>query len=231
MRQITVLLLALVAAPAYAQDKDAENLYRAMEKKTRSAKTMHFVFDGEATGMGLKGSMKGEVHLAEGEKANITIQGNFGGNAMNMTVISDGKKVYAKVNENVDVKDNDPKEKHVEQALGMVARLGILAAFRSIRGPGAEDSDIDKFAPIKDFKLGAKEKLGKQDTPVVQYEVNLPDGVSAKVSVWIDTATRLPVKREMAALKGGNEEMRITENYTTFTVDGKIDPKLFELPK
>ena len=231
MRQLTVVILALVGAPAYAQDKDAENLYRAMEKKIRSAKTVQFAFDAQANGMGMKGSMKGEIRMAEGEKANITLQGEFGGKAMSMTMISDGKKAYAKFNDQVDIKDNDPKDKHVEQGLGMIARLGLVAGMRMVRQGGDQETDIDKMAPIKDFKLGAKQKLGTQETQIVSYEATMPNSGTAKVSVWIDTTTRLPAKREIVAEKGGNEEMRITETYSNFTVDGKIDPKLFELPK
>jgi hypothetical protein len=51
-----------------------------------------------------------------------------------------------------------------------------------------------------------------------------------KVSVWIDTATQLPVKREILAQEKG-EEVRLSESYGTFTVDGKTDAKEFVLPK
>jgi hypothetical protein len=41
-------------------------------------------------------------------------------------------------------------------------------------------------------------------------------------TVWIDLKSGLPVKRELTGM--------YTENYE-FTLDGKLDPKLFELPK
>src|SRR5690242_15316271 len=98
MRWMTAVALVLVAAPAYGQENDAEKLYRAMEKKIRSAKTMHSVFDGQMTGgEGKKGVLKGEVRLAEGEKAHLVLAGDFAGKSMKMTFISDGKKAYSKV--------------------------------------------------------------------------------------------------------------------------------------
>ena len=41
-------------------------------------------------------------------------------------------------------------------------------------------------------------------------------------AVWIDLKTGLPVKRELTGM--------YTENYE-LTLDGKLDPKLFEFPK
>jgi outer membrane lipoprotein-sorting protein len=230
MRWITVAALALLAAPAYGQESDAEKLYRAMEKKVRAAKAIHFVFDGQVSGMGMKSTLKGEVRMAQGEKANLALDGQFAGQSMKMTIISDGKKAYTKYNETASTKDNDPSEKHFDQALNMVSRMGMVAAFMSMQPPG-KDTDFDKTFPIKEFKLGAKEKIGKQDTQVVEYQV-MPSGQpAAKVTLWLDTQTQLPVKREIVSQDPKGNELRISETFTTFELDPKIDAKVFELPK
>jgi hypothetical protein len=53
MRFVTLLAMLFVAVPAYGQDTDAERLYRAMEKKVRSTKTLHLAFNGQITMMGM----------------------------------------------------------------------------------------------------------------------------------------------------------------------------------
>jgi outer membrane lipoprotein-sorting protein len=230
MRWITVAALALMAAPAYGQENDAEKLFRAMEKKIRSAKAIHFVFDGEMSGEGKKGALKGEVRMAEGEKVNMSLQGDFAGQAMKLTVISDGKRAYTKYNDMPNTKDNDVNDKHYEKALGMVARIGMIAAFTQVAAQPKE-TDLDKLAPVKDFKLGAKVKVGKHDTQIVEYQVTPPGQPAAKVTLWIDTQTKLPVKREIVSQDKTGQEGRVSETFSTFEVDPMIDAKVFELPK
>jgi hypothetical protein len=155
---------------------------------------------------------------------------------MKTTLISDGKSAYSKTNEKIDVHANNPEDAKTEQLLGMIARIGMTTAmFAAIRGPNRpnpkEPFDLDKMAAIKDFKLGAKEKIGKQSTQAVDYQVTLTGGTTAKATVWIDTETQLPVKREVALQQNGVEEGRISETYSSFAVDGKIDATKFELPK
>jgi outer membrane lipoprotein-sorting protein len=230
MRWMTLTVLVLLVGPAYGQENDAEKLYRAMEKKIRSAKSMHFAFDGQFSGEGMKGTMKGEVRMAEGEKAHMSMEGEFGGQNMKIMVISDGKSAYSKFNEQVSVKDTKPDEKHMEQGVALIARIGMIAAFQGIRQDSKDAFDIDKVAAIKDFKLGTKEKIGKHDTQAVEYHVTLPDGTPATARVWIDTTTKLPAKRELTGQRVG-KDFQISETFTTFAVDEKIDPKMFELPK
>jgi len=239
MRWITLLVAALVAASAYGQENEAEKLYRAMEKKIRSAKTVHFAFDGQIIGKA-KATVKGEAWLAEGEKGKLTAEADIayvGDTNVKMMFISDGKSQYTKIDEQVNVKATKPEEKNLEKASGVIARVGMMMAFTAgfdalIRGssPSKEPFDLDKMAAIRDFKPGAKETIGKHNTQAVDYQVSL-GRATAKATVWIDTETKLPVKREFVLQEGGTEQGRISETYSTFTVNGEIDPKVFEVPK
>jgi outer membrane lipoprotein-sorting protein len=233
MRWMTLAALAFTAASAYGQENEAEKLYRAMEKKIRTAKSLHLVFEGKMAGEGKKGEFKGNFRIAEGHKARMEFEGDIAGQTMKVLVISDGKSTYSKLNEMADTKDNPAAKKDFEKALAFTARIGLVSALEVVgsKGPPNEDTDIDKLAVIKDFKLGDKEKIGKQETQVVHYSVKLGDGPEAKASVWIDTKTELPVKRELIAEMDGKEAFRVTETYSTYTVNAKADPKLFELPK
>ncbi len=84
---------------------------------------------------------------------------------------------------------------------------------------------------MSDFKLAGEEKIGERNTQVIQYTITAkgknPNVLSMKV--WLDAKTNLPVK---LAMTGGSSDITdITETYSEFTIDAKVDAKLFELPK
>jgi outer membrane lipoprotein-sorting protein len=70
---------------------------------------------------------------------------------------------------------------------------------------------------------------GRRPPEVVTCQLDF-DGKSARMSVWIDTKTQLPSKRVVAVEEDG-QKFRITETYSTFAIDPKLEPKLFEIPK
>jgi outer membrane lipoprotein-sorting protein len=71
--------------------------------------------------------------------------------------------------------------------------------------------------------------VGDSTAQVVTYQLDF-NGKSAQMSVWIDTKTQLPLKRVVAVDQDG-QMFRITETYSTFAIDPKLDPKLFEIPQ
>jgi hypothetical protein len=81
--------------------------------------------------------------------------------------------------------------------------------------------------PVSGFKLGNKEKIGECEAQRLDYVL----GVKGKettyhVTVWIDVKTELPVKRLVS--DGGLPWF--TETYE-MKLDGKLDPKIFEIPR
>lgn len=74
--------------------------------------------------------------------------------------------------------------------------------------------------------------VGKREAQVVQYVPHdKKSGALAEVTAWIDTETQLPLKRAIAG-KQDTKVGDLTETYSVFTVDSKLDGKLFEiLPK
>jgi hypothetical protein len=85
------------------------------------------------------------------------------------------------------------------------------------------------FVPT-DFKLGKKEKVGEHEAQAVEYTFKPPFGEMPSVVVWIDLKTQLPLKRAVTE-KTGNQKRTYIETFTKLNLDGKIDPKQFELPK
>ena len=230
MRWLALVTVALLVAPALAQQNDAEKLYRAMEKKVRDAKGLHFTFEGDVSGEGKKGKLSGTVDLAEGNKGRVTMEASFDGQTFKLVSVSDGKTAYAKFNDMVNPMPEPPGEKDFEKLSGTVARAGIIVIF--VGGPKDKKAefDLDKEFAIKDFKLGGKEKIGKSDTQAVQYLINAKDGTKINATVWIDTKTQLPVKRELKAEKDG-KNFDVTETNTAFELNPTVDAKTFEIPK
>jgi outer membrane lipoprotein-sorting protein len=232
MRWLTVLAVLYLPAPASAQDGDAEKLYRAMEKKVRAAKTLQVAFDGEFDVQIIKGTFKGKVSAAQGNKSRVEMDMNLGGNSIKVLLITDGKVGYTKEGDKEGKFDPNPKEIDLvdKQLPGVLARIGALGLDQIAKSPDMkEDFDLDKHAPVKDFKLGAKEKVGNRDAQVVDSHLKVK-GKPAKVSVWIDTQTQLPLKRVLT-IEDGGQTVRINENYSNFTIDATLDPNLFDIPK
>jgi outer membrane lipoprotein-sorting protein len=229
-----------VAAFADRQ-KQAEELFRGMEKRIRSAKSFHLVFDGKFAGDGMQAGMNGSVHHAAGNKGRMDIETDLTGKAEKWLFVSDGKSLYSLMDGKVGIQNQPVGLDEVDKSTpGLVARLGVLSGMFFVSTlPNANSSkvkkdpfDLEKIAPARNFSLGIIEKVGERQGQVVHYRIGLPGGKkSLKASVWLDPQTQLPLKRVVVGQAGGKETFRIIETYSEFTIDGKYDAKLFEIPK
>jgi outer membrane lipoprotein-sorting protein len=229
MRWLPVLAALCLGAPAFAQDSDAEKIYRAMENKIRAAKTLHVAFGTESEQNGKKKSpVKGSIDFTQGNKARFEMVIDPAGSAEKILAVTDGKVMYQQFGDSK-AKPEPIRNAPMDQKLpGMLARGGpIYGGFDAFDLGISAPFDLDKELPIKNFKLGAKEKIGNRNAQVVEYQTNYHAGTEVmKVSVWIDTQTQLPLKRVVV-----QDNKRFIETYTAFTLDGQLDPKLFEIPK
>jgi len=225
MRWLALLVLILAAAPARAQEGEAEKLYRAMEKKILAAESLALEFNSEMTHDDKKFTLKGTIYVAAGNKTRLDLESELfqlGGETL---IVTNGKSKYAKVGNLVF--DEGPFPPTGEVLLALIARGSASNAAMEQKIPTAE---LDKDFPVKNFKLGVKEMVGKREAQVVQYLLqDKKIGDLAEVTVWIDTKTQLPLKRAIA----GKKDTKIgdlTETYRVFTVDSKLDGKLFDIP-
>jgi len=227
-------LVLLLVVPGADKD-DAEKLFRQMEAKLMKAKTVDCAFDAKVEA-DKTGTLKGAVLLGEGNKVRIEMSNESGGMKGEETVISDGTK--SKASDKGALTTDVPKWLG-EAVRAAVARCGV--ALLSVLGPRPADPEkefpekefkIDEHFQVSDFKLGKKEMVNKQEAQAVQYTLTLkkPKKEKIEVSVWIDPKTQLPLKRVLTGTLDG-KKMTITETYTKMEIDGKIDPKQFELPK
>jgi hypothetical protein len=227
---------------AYGQENDAQKLFREMEANICSAKSLHFVFNleiqdsstGKKVGEG-KGSFDFEANKFRMEREIQVATGT-----VKQLSISDGKLTYTTFGKAIGAKAmNVPAmtfprlpNGNFEKTLRVLAEGGPnLLLSTSFLGPTLKFNE--DFLKISDFKLGNKEKVGQRDAQVVQFVgVMGPDRTTVKYRVWIYTTTKLPVKMEsFFREKVNGPELRQVEIFTTFVVNGPVDPKQFELPK
>jgi outer membrane lipoprotein-sorting protein len=160
----------------------------------------------------------------------MEIDFDMDGKADKLLFLTDGKARYTKQGDKGTL-DANPKKEAEEGKL--IVRIGITGAMMMARavkqGEEEKEIDLDKDAPVTNFKLGAKEMVGDITAQVVTYQLDF-NGRSAKISVWIDTKTQLPLKRVVSVDQDG-QMFHITETYSTFAIDPKLEPELFEIPK
>jgi len=158
MRWMSALGVLILAGSAFAQQNEAEKLFRAMEKKVREAKAIKIVYEiDETVDKGIN-KYRGAVTIAEGNRVRIEATSTVGGKQNTKTVVADGKQAHSTSTDNPKA-NLSPVESNTSQTEPQIlARGGVLLWFAN--GPDKETFDIDKMMPISDFKLGKKEKVG-----------------------------------------------------------------------
>jgi hypothetical protein len=111
-----------------------------------------------------------------------------------------------------------------------MARFGVSAVRGDVPKKGQELANVNDVFKVSDFKLGAKEKVAGAEAQVVEYAVVLKGVVKGSAKMWINTQTTLPAKLEMRLI-GNGLLFVLSETYTEYTLDGKLDAKLFGEPK
>ena len=196
-----------------------------MEKKILAAESLALEFNSQVTVDDKKFTVKGTIYVAAGNKTRLDLQSELFQLGGKNLILTNGKSKYAKVGNLVFHEGPFPPEGDV--LLAMIARFSAAMAAMETKAAAA---DLDKDFPVKNFKLGVKEMVGKREAQVVQYQLqDKKIGDLAEVSVWIDTKTQLPLKRAIAG-KDKKTIGDLAETYGVFTVDSKLDGKLFDIP-
>ncbi len=225
---VVSVIVAIAGQCAQAQEGEAEKLFRAMHRKIASAKSLQVVvkmkgktpdFD-EKTAIQLALWVQGtdqvrcELRISNKDKEDVTALMVCDGTAMALRANSKTKLLPLPAHLGTSVKDS-----LVTPGADLV--MGVLMS-----DPDAQKTSLVNSA----FKLGAKEKVAEREAQVVQYVANAKDGKpeeAVNIALWIDTQTSLPVKR-VCDSQGGT---RTEETYHNWQLNGKLESKLFELPK
>lgn len=243
MRWFLTLLLAVPALTVRAGEDEAEKVFREAGKHLRAAKTVQVRFDVKLK----DGSAGGVLILGDGDRVRADGRGKFGAGTFTApTLIGDGAKIHSlparnPTKDTVKVLNDSPKGLGISLR-DMLLGPGILLELGAItRG---KTPAADAFT-VSGFKLGGKEKVGDVEARVLQYTVTVkgpqvtvwlgaaestfqlkqPEKVSVKL--WVDARSNAPVKLEMRLDVNGTA----CEFGETFTLNGEIDAKLFDVPK
>jgi hypothetical protein len=222
------LALFLALSVSAQDDNEAEQLFHKMEAKLDQARALDLSFEityGEAAlrnGQRLKGTLA----AMSGNKLRLQVRGGKTNETVHLR-LSDGTQAILMVegDEGKPKPDKTPKNL-TANFLTVVERSGVLMA---LLPPvlAKVDDDHKAMFPVSGFKLGDKEKVGERETQRIDYVLGVKgQKTTYPVTVWIDLKTGLPVKRLVS--DGGLPWF--TETYE-LTLDGKLDPKVFELPK
>lgn len=207
---------------------EAEQLFRKMEAKLLKARTLECAFEVKMAGGDGSGEFKGSVALAEGNKLRVELAGKFGEKGGTLTIVSDGVKIVIIDSDVPTPKTDDVPKALNERASAVTARAGAFMSVGLVMDPQAKDATVDELLKVAEFKLGKKEKLDGRDAQIIEYKLTPKDENPGTVSIWLDAKTNLPLKRLIAI---ESDKLTVTETYTKLTLDEKIDPKTFELPK
>ena len=223
--------LVIVLALSAAEPNEAEKLFRDMEKKINSAKTLECPVEGKMEDGKNSILLKYSLAFAEGNKSHLEMTGTRDGNAEKTTIISDGTKLRWIVNGTAKAKVDPPKQLG-DIFRGSITRTGVFVTIILLTsGIPEKEFKLDEDFKITDFKLGKKEKVGDRDAQVIQYNLTLrTEKEPQAVAMWLDSKTNLPLKRVVTKLIG-TDKLTLTETYPNLKIDEKIDPKKFELPK
>ncbi len=230
---LSVLMLpTLVQLPlALAQENEGEKLFRAMEKRITAAKVIQISAETDEQAEAAK--FKASLILTRGNKARVHVQGDVGGQKMSTEMTSDGSKMKVLM-----MPGGRGEERSAEKLHGllstMVSRVGLIGGLRIVRvatgGKDRKGPDPEKLFRLSDFQLGGADSVRGHNAKVLTYTVYIGgnDGEAARVTLWVDAKTLLPLKRAVVPRAGA---MRITEYYDAFRLDAEVDAKTFEFPE
>lgn len=233
--------LTLVAALLPTRPGEAETLLREMDAKLTGAKTLRIEFE-VWRGTGETGELRVEGALLLAERNRFRYEVRYQGEAQRRVSVSDGKREMALI-----APDRKPEFVPLrgwDNAVlkSWLGRGGVLVAtyqLASGKKPGPDDGPR-----TSNVRLLPDETAGGVRYRVVGYDLTWDKEpvLDARVRVWIDPETKLPVRREVAFRRspipagaphtgGVREGERLTAIHNKFEIDPKLDDELFELPK
>jgi outer membrane lipoprotein-sorting protein len=223
-------LVLLIALPA-AEPNEAEKLFRQMETQLLKAKAVECTYEMQSDAE-KNFNMKGTL-LAEGNKFRLEIISDIEGASEKITVLTDGVKLVTLGEKST--RDPEAAPKWLPQGMRIAfVRSGFLMSsfFASRRAAQLKEFKVEDQLRVSEFKIMQKDKIGDKEAQAVQYTLTMAGTKEPPmtVTVWLDTKTNLPLKRVLNGMKG-DKKVTLTETYTKVELDGKLDPKQFELPK
>ncbi len=226
MKALASFLIALAGTPGA---DDAEDLFRTMERKLRAARTLRIECSVTAE---REPPFRAWLLLAGGNRVNAGVD-KIVRPPRFRNIVSDGKEVRAHAM-GLPPKRKAAPENLAANVLAFAVRYDFFEAIHVGAATGwlLEGSDLESRVKLSGFTMGPAEKIGDRAAQAVEFtrEVETsPDKPPerARVTLWIDRESSLPLRRNVTPEKG----TPVIETFTTVAIDKDIDPDRFLLPR
>jgi outer membrane lipoprotein-sorting protein len=232
IRLLTAIILVLSCESG--QDKNqAEELFRRMESKVASAKTLQWRVKGTIESKQGGSTFEGSCLLADGNRVRAELAINANNQKLTKSIFSDGKESVVTSEPKPAARRQTPESLNRTVVISF-SRIGFIGIFPT---PGPQKSpqapiDVEKLIDLKDFKMLVSEKVGDRNAQSVHFQITFkerPEEIG--VTLWIDCETGLPLKRQVDTVLKGEKVGTFRETYEEFRVDQEIEGSKFELPK
>jgi outer membrane lipoprotein-sorting protein len=236
----TLACLAALALPASAQDEGptAEELLAGLDEALAEADVLRVEFSSSTTGGPGGMDMEGEMIIGREGRFRMTFSGGGGPNVgdFSMLVISDGeqRKMIMDMGGGADSEVEEVSDEDrlmIRLMRTSLARAGASLLF-SMGRPASDD--VDDMFPIQQPERLEDAELDGETVYVVRYLLSLEGagpggpGESLDVTVWLDTESGMPIKRNLTG-KSPDGEVLITETYSAFELDPELPDDVFDL--
>lgn len=228
---VVAVLLALLAQADGA--KQAEALFQAMEDRIWSADTIDIEFKSEMISPNSKKIHSGRVALKKGNKylENRSIEGYD--SPWVIRTRSDGEKMLThRFGLPVDRSTAKAPASSMYKSVSLsIARVTLDWYIFFGDGYSGSRNEISNRLRTENFTLGDVETIREREAREVKYTVHFA-GNEAENRVWINTKTKMPMKRVFRYwIEGGGKRIYIEhrEEYTRFEVNSELKESLFDL--
>jgi outer membrane lipoprotein-sorting protein len=232
MYAFALLLTAGPSAPV--SPTEAELLLRQMDARITAANSLRIEFEVRNDTPGKEQQLL-TASLVLGDRNRLRYEQS---GSITATAVSDGRRTVTVVVNPDEKRSQETPEWFNEVLKGWLGRGGTYIstarAFEYLDGsdrPGPADGP-----QVSNVKLAPDEEVGKVKARVVEYDLTwvkhpAVDGAdTARVRVWIDPKTELPIRRQMT-FRVGDKDETYTATHTKFDLNPKLNDKLFELPR
>jgi outer membrane lipoprotein-sorting protein len=206
--------------------KVAHELYDKMGEKLTKAKTIRLTFKTTIAGKS-SGRYAGSLVMQAGNRSRIEVKGEIDGKPDELLFVSNGDQTRTFKNGQWS-EDGAAHEQHSKNVIDTLMGPGLgTGGFGMGRAGTLPVSDIFKMS---EFKRAKRDRLDDREAQVISFKVAIKDSdYEVRASLWIDTATALPLKR-VTSVKDGEKELTITEVYERLSIDDAVGPETFQLP-
>ena len=213
------LVLLVVTGCSFGEERPELDPVRKLELRLLRAERVHIEYALRSEGA-LESSATGTLQLLPAKRIEWTSEGSFAGRAVFPELRSNGTRVrYGTENREFD-KVEPP---FLRQAIVIgVTRMGLLHnQVRMVWSqlPDHAEGGLSTWLDITEPDLGAPELLDEGSAAPLRFGLLVDGRKTADVTLWLDTETGLPRRRDQVVDFSGGESMQVTETYARFEIE------------